>query len=562
MTSTMTTVRDAGSEIFPQDRFRNALRHAAQWTDRPSGSPRLLDTMLRGRLDRLAEVAVDLCSETGPTLGRHLARRLEEDGDRALAERVMDACDREARQLAGSLREVSLAATRKALEGLAEAHRLDATRRRLEEARLTYNLATRYSQGGDPDASLQHHRTAVDLLRGMECEGVEVRHRLGIALDGLAQAFHAAGCDEDALAPAEEAVRLFEHLALDAAYPRDVRLELARSLDHLAQDLMALGRAEEGLASARRSLSLRRQLVAEDAARFEPDLALGLDNLGGSLLNLGRTEEAFPLILEAVELRRARAGEDPDSFLEDLATSLHHLSLVLERRECLEEALQAAEEAVRLRRRLREKFTSLIAKRLAASLERTGTLLHALERAQPAVAAWQEAAKVLAELGRVDPRRFADEAGYLVLSAVALSFRELGLSELEAEAHRNIVETGWVLAGRCDPMCAMCVCKAAVRLAELQPGQARHWLRKGLAVARGSAPSTGEAATRPEVVGLLLLGGALREIGEQDAADEALRRVDELLAATSAGGGDTDPTLPMDRETAGSRVLNEREVSV
>ena len=87
----------------------------------------------------------------------------------------------------------------------------------------------------------------------------------------------ALGRREEALAAAEEAVRLYRALA--EACPDAFTTHLAWSLATLATMLGALGRREEALAAAEEAVRLCRALAEERPDAFTPDLALSLNTL-------------------------------------------------------------------------------------------------------------------------------------------------------------------------------------------------------------------------------------------------------------------------------------------
>jgi tetratricopeptide (TPR) repeat protein len=128
------------------------------------------------------------------------------------------------------------------------------------------------------------------------------------------------GRREDALAAAEDAVRLYRALA--AARPDAFTADLAMSLNNLANVLSELGRREDALAAAEDAVRLRRALAAARPDAFTADLAMSLNNLAAMLSDLGRREDALAAAEDAVRLRRALAAAWPDAFSLQLARSL------------------------------------------------------------------------------------------------------------------------------------------------------------------------------------------------------------------------------------------------
>src|ERR1019366_8988363 len=97
---------------------------------------------------------------------------------------------------------------------------------------------------------------------------------------------------------------------------------LAMSLHNLANVLSGLGRAREALAQAEEAVRIYRQLAQQHSEAFLPDLALTLNSLATTLSDLGRFEEALVQAEESVRIYRQLARQRPDAFQPDLARSL------------------------------------------------------------------------------------------------------------------------------------------------------------------------------------------------------------------------------------------------
>jgi tetratricopeptide (TPR) repeat protein len=151
-------------------------------------------------------------------------------------------------------------------------------------------------------------------------------------------------------------------------------IEAAVWLNNLANRLSDLGRREEALAAAEEAVRLNQALAEARPDAFIPDLALSLNNLANRLSDLGRREEALTAAEEAVRLYRALAEARPDAFIPDLGLSLTNLAIRLSDLGRREEALAAAEEAVRLRRALAEVRPDSFIPKLAVSLWVVGDL--------------------------------------------------------------------------------------------------------------------------------------------------------------------------------------------
>ena len=153
------------------------------------------------------------------------------------------------------------------------------------------------------------------------------------------------GRREEALAQAEEAVRIYGQLAQqrpDAFLP-----DLAMSLNNLANRLSALGRREEALAQAEEAVRIYEQLAQQRPDAFLPDLAMSLNNLANMLSALGRREEALAQAGEAVRIYGQLAQQRPDAFLPDLARSLAVCGNIIAA-DRPREAMEPLAEAIRL----------------------------------------------------------------------------------------------------------------------------------------------------------------------------------------------------------------------
>jgi len=147
---------------------------------------------------------------------------------------------------------------------------------------------------------------------------------LAKSLNHLAIHLAEAGRRDEALGPAEEAVRLYQELveANAAAYTPDV----AMSLNNLSVRLAEAGRREEALGPAQEAVRLYRELAEANAAAYTPNLAAALDTLANGLSQAGRWEEALGPAQEAVRLYRELARANAAAYTPDLANSLNNLA--------------------------------------------------------------------------------------------------------------------------------------------------------------------------------------------------------------------------------------------
>ncbi|MEV0941768.1 tetratricopeptide repeat protein, partial [Micromonospora wenchangensis] len=83
-----------------------------------------------------------------------------------------------------------------------------------------------------------------------------------------------------------------------------------------------LGRPEQALTPAEEAVRIRRRLAETNPDAYLPNLAASLNNLGIRLSELGRPEQALTPAEEAVRIRRRLAETNPDAYLPNLAMSL------------------------------------------------------------------------------------------------------------------------------------------------------------------------------------------------------------------------------------------------
>ena len=113
-------------------------------------------------------------------------------------------------------------------------------------------------------------------------------------------------------------------------------VDLAGSLNNVANSLSDLGRREEALAAAEEAVRLYQQLAQQRPDAFLPDLATSLNNVANRLSELGRREEALATAEEALLLYRQLAQQPP---LEGFRDQYRYLA---EHRDRLREAMNLA----------------------------------------------------------------------------------------------------------------------------------------------------------------------------------------------------------------------------
>lgn len=276
-------------------------------------------------------------------------------------------------------------------------------------ADILIRMARAYADRDDWNAAEAGWKEAVELRR----QGSPPEALAG-ALDGWSLALRELGRREDALAAAEEAVRLRRGLA--AARPDAFTPDLALSLNNVAAMLGNLGQWDGALAAVQEAEHLYRALTATRPDAFTPDLAASLSNVAAMLGNLGQWEKALASAEEAVRLFRVLAAARPDAFTRDLATSLNNVANTLNKLDRREGALAAAEEAVSLHRALVAARPDAFMMGLARSLGPLGMTKAAMGDHAGAVAAFGEG------IERLTPvfARYPEAVGGLMLALAQL----------------------------------------------------------------------------------------------------------------------------------------------
>jgi len=385
---------------------------------------------LSAHLDSLAEVALDIATETGDPAGLELAHALEGCATDELVERLYRLFE-DAGSYSDSvpLREVTFVVTARKV-ALLRGHGEESgssVSNPADLARSLNNLSVRLSDLGRREEALAAIGDAVELCRELASSRPEAfRPALAMSLNNLAGRLSGVGRREEALTTIEEAADLYRQLA--ASRPEAYRPDLAMSLNNLSILLSDLGRREEALTSSEEAAEIRRDLATSRPDTFRPDLATSLNNLAARLRGVGRREEALATIEEAIELYRVLVASRPDAFRPDLAMSLSNLSVHLGDLGLREEALVAIEEAVEIRRELATLRPDTFGPELAMSLNNLSGDLSDLGRREEALTAIEEAAELYRELATSRPDTFRPE---LAMSLNNLSNRLRGLGRRE-----------------------------------------------------------------------------------------------------------------------------------
>lgn len=279
------------------------------------------------------------------------------------------------------------------------AHRLSAATDPAEQAALHKRLGWRYSVAGLNHRALEQYEEAVRLFRALADRSklADVLDRLGYVLAGL-------GRYDDALAAAEEAVRLRKRGDQSS---QDFVRELASAQLGLGHRLAALGRHQEARVVLEEALVGYRNL-AEDEPRLPSwGLAVATTSLAHSLWMTGELPKALRLAREGVEQARRLAEANPNAHLGLLGNALRVLTCIISETNQSSERLAVAQEAVTLFRSLAQANPNAHLRSLAETLQLEARALANAARFSDALTAQEESVliwRVLAESDRESHR--------------------------------------------------------------------------------------------------------------------------------------------------------------
>ncbi len=447
-----------------------ALTVMTRLARRSAGASIWLRHALAANLNSLAEVALDVATETGDPAGLALTQAFEGSANDELVETLYKHFVGAGRYSASvPLREVAFVVT---------ARKIGLLRRRVESAADTFrrdlaqslnNQSNRLGDLGRREEALAAIEEAAALYRELVASRPDAfRPNLAMSLNNLSVHLGDLGRREEALAAVEEALGLYRELA--ASRPVVFQPDLAMSLGNQSNRLSALGRRGVALAAIEEAVGLYRELAASQPDAFRPDLAKALNNLSNRVGALGRRNEALTAIEEAVGLYRELVALRPDAFRPDLAMSLNNLSGRLGDLGRQEEALAAIEEAVGLYGELAVLRPEAFRPNLAESLGNRSNVLRGLGRREEALAAVEAALKLCRDLAASWPNTFQPDLAKSLsnlsncLSDLGRPEEALAIIEEAVEIFRDLAAS-WPDAFR--PDLAMSLSNLSLRLSDL-----------------------------------------------------------------------------------------------
>ena len=405
------------------------------------------------------------------------------------------------------------------------------------------NLSLFLSAIGRRQEALAPIEEAVKIYRELAKTNPAYLGNLAGSLTNLGSHYIALGRRQEALSPTEEAVKIRRVLAKnDPSYLDD----LARSLTNLGGALSELGRRQEALPPAQEALMIFRKLAEIDRAYLD-DLALSLTKLGKALSELGRRQQALDPTKEALNIFRDLARLNPPLFLGDLAGSLNNLSIAYGELGRGQEALAPTEEAVKIYRELAKTNPAYLGN-LAGSLANLGSRYSALGRRHEGVTPTGEAVRLYRELAKTDPAVLGDLANSL--NRLGLRYSELGRRQQALGPTEEAVKIFRELA-KTNPAylayLAASLSNLGLRYSELgRRQQALDPTEEAVKIFRDLGKTDG-AFLDDLARSLANLGKALSELGRHqnalDSGEEAVKIIRELMKTNTANLGDLAQSL-------------------
>jgi tetratricopeptide (TPR) repeat protein len=303
---------------------------------------RQLELALRGRLERLGLIAVEVAIETGDPIGDVLADVLREGADLNLLERLQALLPKDTT----ALRETAVEVARQRLE----VHLRSGEFNTPEIAFLYHLLAIRLAATGHTEEALEASANELFLLhKWAEILPAEFTKYYSRALANYSNRLTACGRFSEASEVALEALEIERSLCADGDF--DLSDDLARSLMVSAIALSRHGTQAEALKLAKECVKIFRTLFMSDT-RFRADLAGALRNVAIFHSECDQRREALTAVQEAAQLLGAVVDSRSDALIPDFAGVLLTEANALRRMGSQDAALSKYEQAADLIRTL------------------------------------------------------------------------------------------------------------------------------------------------------------------------------------------------------------------
>ena len=178
-----------------------------------------------------------------------------------------------------------------------------------DDLSLSLETAAATLQDERPEEGLVYAAEAVRTRRALAPGDPRARVKLGRSLAQAGRLRSAAGRPDEAVAPIEEAARIFRPMA--QANPLGYAMLFAETLRSQSRALSAAGQPQEALASLEELARTLRPLVEADQSLVGPVLADALEGLGKIRSELGQADEARAALEESVQLLGPPAAARP-----------------------------------------------------------------------------------------------------------------------------------------------------------------------------------------------------------------------------------------------------------
>ena len=420
----------------------STLTQLARLVSRRASTGKLLEASIRGRLERLADIAFEVVIETGSPIARAMTDLLAERWLPVLADQLMNLCGEKRFRDSYPLMDLAVEATRQVFKfrRIWDADRRSLTLftgtdpslppidsamlRKASLALAAHNLAARLFQSGQRFSLAQETiEMALELRRELaDARPDRYGRYLADSLLNNSRFLAATRHATKALESAQEATAIYRGLAKTAVV--SYRQRLAECLIQLSSCLSLLNRSQSSCGMALEALEICREISRGDEnARFSH--AKALLRLSRAHLPLRQYERAHGAAYQAVRLLHGLAQDRPDAFSDSLASALDHLGSVLVRLDRRQKALEVTAKAVSIYRELDVQYPGVFRSELVLVLNNLSLRLHALGRPEEALAIIDEAVEICRDLA---DERFGLHSGRLAMS---LSNRSAMLKSLQ-----------------------------------------------------------------------------------------------------------------------------------
>ena len=187
--------------------------------------------------------------------------------------------------------------------------------RNVDQAGLVLQCSNRFSDAGWGEQAAATAREAISDLANLSGGGPAVQRLFAGALSNFSNRLWEIGKLQEALAPAEQAVKEFARASATA-------VEVAAARNNLAFRLIEAGELTRARDHGRDAEEICRQAIEQGIHGADIGLASALNNLTCAYVGLGAYDLAAAAGLEAVSLRRSQAQGDRDRFLPNVARAL------------------------------------------------------------------------------------------------------------------------------------------------------------------------------------------------------------------------------------------------